>query len=371
MESPTTLNRFKHLVFVTTILLIGLESVSGQNLVINPSFEDFNACPQEYCTFQEDVNSWHKPTNGSTDYFNKCGGKMTTGSNFIGQQESIDGDAYAGFYAYSPNGYREYVAGTLSKKLQIGKTYKFSFHISLAEKSQFAINELRILFSRSALTMDTKRNISSPSISERGLKIVELKNPKYFKEKNGWMKVTGEYIAQGDEQHFVIGNFLSNKRTKVSKVASNLKKASYYYIDMVVEDVENSFQLEETYVLENLFFEVDGHRIIDDGKIELQKIVDHLKDNPKLNISIYGHSDNVGFSKYNKELSQRRAKEVGRFLLDNDLTTSRNSWKGFGDMLPVAANSTEEGRKKNRRVEFVISKKEREFYASNFFDDEQ
>jgi len=372
MKSTTTLQILDRLLFVVTLILLGLASAFGQNLVKNPGFEDHTACPDEYGSFQEDVSSWYKPTNGSTDYFNLCGDKLSTGKNFIGNQKTYEGNAYAGFYAYGPNGYREYIGGELTEKLEKGKKYKFSFRVSLAEKSQFAISELSILFSSEPIELDTKTNISFNMLQRRRLKnYVSVTNHAYFSNKQDWMEVSGEYIANGTEQYIVLGNFKSNAETKKAKVAKNLKKAAYYYIDMIsVAPTGMNLELDETYVLENLFFEVNGHEIIGNGKKELQKLIRHLKENPELNIAIYGHTDNVGPKVLNKELSQKRAKEVGLFLLENGLSSSRIAWKGFGDLVPLAANETEEGRKKNRRVEFVVSEKGQEFYASNLFEDE-
>lgn len=372
MKTTTTLQVLDRILFTITLILLGVACCMGQNLVKNPSFEDYLACPNEYGSFQKDLNSWYKPTQGSTDYFNACGDKLSTGVNFIGQQEAFEGNAFAGFYALGPNGYREYIAGELLEKLEKGKKYNFSFRISLAEKSQFAIDEMGLLFTHELMHLRTKKNISSNVMRKNGLNgYVRIKNQKYFSNKDDWMEVSGEYVADGTEKFFVFGNFKSNTGTRKIEVAKNLKKASYYYIDMVsVIGIDNGIKLDETYVLENLFFEVNGHQIIGEGKKELQKLVDHLIANPSLNISIYGHTDNIGLSSHNKELSQKRAQEVGLFLLENGLETTRIAWKGFGDMLPLAQNDTEEGRRKNRRVEFVVSKKPREFYASGIFEED-
>ena len=372
MKTTTTLQVFNRIFFIITFIILGATSSMGQNLVRNPGFEDYLACPSAYGSFQEDLKSWYKPTEGSTDYFNICGDKLSTGLNFIGKQEAFEGDAYAGFYALGPNGYREYVSGELVEKLEKGKKYIFSFKISLAEKSQYAIDEMGLLFSHELLHLRTKKNISSNLMQRNDLNgFVRIKNQKFFSNRDDWMEVSGEYIADGTEKFFIFGNFKPNASTRKLEVAKNLKKASYYYLDMVsLVAKENTINLDETYVLENLFFEINGHRIIGEGKKELQRLVDHLIANPSLNISIYGHTDNVGSKTLNKDLSQKRAQEVGLFLLDNGLSPTRIAWKGFGDLIPLAQNDTEEGRRKNRRVEFIVSKKPQEFYASGLFEDE-
>jgi OmpA-OmpF porin, OOP family len=78
-----------------------------------------------------------------------------------------------------------------------------------------------------------------------------------------------------------------------------------------------------------------------------------LKDNPKLKISIEGHTDNVGKPSDNKKLSEARAKAVQDALVAKGIDKNRLSFAGFGQDVPVADNRTEEGRAKNRRVELV------------------
>jgi len=346
--------------------------VDAQNLVKNPGFEEFVKCPEEYGSLSDFSLYWKQPTYGSTDYFHSCSDNMPVNRNFIGQQETFEGEAYAGFYAFGPKDYREYLAGELSEKLIKGKKYNFSFRVSLADKSEYAIKEFGILFMNKELDLHTKRNIPYELMNRNGLyNYVGLANPKYYKDKENWAEISGEYIADGTEQFIVIGNFKSNAHTHRAKIGSSLKKAAYYYVDMVlVEQADKLFKLDEIYVLENLLFEVNGYTVKGEGKKQLQALVSHLKAEPSLNISIYGHTDNVGSPEYNKELSQKRAKAVGLFLVDNGLSPFRIAWKGFGDISPVAKNETQEGRDKNRRVEFVISKKKRDTYASGLFEDE-
>lgn len=87
---------------------------------------------------------------------------------------------------------------------------------------------------------------------------------------------------------------------------------------------------------------------------ELQKVIDLMKSDDKIHAVIKGHTDNVGTSKYNAELSQKRAQSVVDYLVKNGIATSRLTAKGLGDTAPIASNDTEEGRQANRRTEFVI-----------------
>jgi len=94
-----------------------------------------------------------------------------------------------------------------------------------------------------------------------------------------------------------------------------------------------------------------------DIKPESQKIIDQIvqmmKDNPDLKISVEGHTDNVGTAQSNQTLSENRARTVMNAIIAKGIDKSRLSSKGWGRTKPVADNSTEEGKAKNRRVELV------------------
>jgi OOP family OmpA-OmpF porin len=99
----------------------------------------------------------------------------------------------------------------------------------------------------------------------------------------------------------------------------------------------------------------------DTGKAEIkpesQPIVDQiaalLNDNPDLELSIEGHTDNVGTPQANKMLSEQRAKAVGAAVVAAGVDAARLSALGWGQEKPIADNRSEDGRAKNRRVEIV------------------
>ena len=71
-------------------------------------------------------------------------------------------------------------------------------------------------------------------------------------------------------------------------------------------------------------------------------------------IIIAGHTDNIGSNEYNQELSEERAKSVKNYLLNHHgIDSKRITIKGYGETKPIASNDTDDGRLKNRRVEFI------------------
>ncbi|MAY85103.1 MAG: hypothetical protein CMP59_13315 [Flavobacteriales bacterium] len=108
-------------------------------------------------------------------------------------------------------------------------------------------------------------------------------------------------------------------------------------------------------VLKNIFFETDKYKLKDKSKVELNKLIEFLTDNPGLKIKVMGHTDNVGSDAYNKTLSQNRAKSVVEYLSNNGISADRIQSEGYGSKQPIADNATAEGRAKNRRTEFQIT----------------
>jgi outer membrane protein OmpA-like peptidoglycan-associated protein len=101
-----------------------------------------------------------------------------------------------------------------------------------------------------------------------------------------------------------------------------------------------------------------GKSVIKDGSFEeLEKIKSMMVENPAMEILLEGHTDNQGDMFLNIKLAEDRVNAVKEYLTkDGKITTSRISIKSWGPYKPVVRNSTEEARKKNRRVEFTIIK---------------
>ncbi len=87
----------------------------------------------------------------------------------------------------------------------------------------------------------------------------------------------------------------------------------------------------------------------------LNEVGQALKDNPKINIRVEGHTDSRGSDKYNLRLSKGRAASVRKYLIGREIDENRITSEGFGERVPIADNRTKSGRTENRRVEFVIT----------------
>ena len=87
---------------------------------------------------------------------------------------------------------------------------------------------------------------------------------------------------------------------------------------------------------------------------ELKILGDFIRDFPNAKGEISGHTDNVGDKQFNVDLSAARAQAVKDYLVKQGVDATRLDTKGYGDAKPIAANGSEAGRQKNRRVQFML-----------------
>ncbi len=107
-------------------------------------------------------------------------------------------------------------------------------------------------------------------------------------------------------------------------------------------------------VLNNIFFDTGKATLSPQSRVELEKAIDLLKVNPTMKIEVGGHTDNVGDDAFNMKLSHDRAKSVREYLVSAGIAGDRIQAKGYGESNPIATNETDDGRKSNRRTEFII-----------------
>ena len=107
--------------------------------------------------------------------------------------------------------------------------------------------------------------------------------------------------------------------------------------------------------LNNIFFESDKAVLLPESKRELKRLADLLRQYPKMEIEIGGHTDSQNTEDYNQKLSEARAAAVlNNLVQEAGIAAARLTAKGYGESRPVAGNDTKEGRQLNRRVEFII-----------------
>lgn len=133
-----------------------------------------------------------------------------------------------------------------------------------------------------------------------------------------------------------------------------LKKAetdTTFNVALLMDKVE----LNKTFVLENIYYDLDKYNIRPDAALELDKLVTILKDNPTLRIELGSHTDVRAADAYNIKLSQNRARSAVDYIVSKGIDASRITAKGYGETVLIVKNAkTEEEHQRNRRTEFKI-----------------
>ena len=361
------------------------------NLVYNPSFEEYRECPRKIDALGTltIVDAWYQPTAGSADYYNVCGSRdCGVPKNKLGVQDAHLGNGFCGIYC-SKTDYREYLQTELSKPLSAGEMYRVSFYVSLSEYSSGAVATIGALFTadrvgdtvRSVL-MDKSVRQLAPGVSQTVASYFEPQvvndYDRVLTDTKGWMQISGVFTAKGGERFMTIGNFYPASQSNVVDLDSltYLLPGAYYYIDDVsvvclgctgdsvvqaavdtvvaVAENQSPYQVGETFILHNIFFDYDKSTILQQSYKELQNLLAILQSHPAMKIEIGGHTDGHGSMDYNQRLSENRAKAVVDFLISKGIDPKRLQFKGFGKTKPIDTNATDEGRARNRRVEFKV-----------------
>ena len=149
-----------------------------------------------------------------------------------------------------------------------------------------------------------------------------------------------------------------------------VKKEDYSFTSTLIEPTEETFEKPievnfevkpiaagKSVQINDIYYATASYEINSKSLAVLDEFADFLKTNPTVKVEIRGHTDNIGSVQTNITLSNNRAKAVYDYLLTKGVSKSNISYKGFGPNMPIADNSTEAGRAKNRRTEFYIVSK--------------
>jgi outer membrane protein OmpA-like peptidoglycan-associated protein len=134
--------------------------------------------------------------------------------------------------------------------------------------------------------------------------------------------------------------------SRIVAVSTDFKKIS-------IEDIKVDQKLQ----LSNLYFERSKYKLLAASTPKLDELATFMKKYPTVMIRLEGHTDSQGDHKLNVALSENRAKEVRKYLVDQGIDENRIEWIGYGGQRPINSNANEFLRQKNRRVEVVILSK--------------
>ncbi|WP_116126388.1 OmpA family protein [Lewinella sp. IMCC34183] len=142
----------------------------------------------------------------------------------------------------------------------------------------------------------------------------------------------------------VIGDYMD-------KQAKEIEQVEGAEVERVGEGIMVTFD-------SGILFPTAKYQLTEASKIELRRMADVFQKYPDTDLTVDGHTDNVGSESSNQKLSEQRAASVADYLVELGVDRSRMTVVGHGEMQPVATNDTEEGRQANRRVEVAITANE-------------
>jgi len=377
--------KLKTLLLSTIFFIHETTSVSCQNLVVNASFEEKNGCPLDYTQIQlTHLASWKQLGNGTPDYFNACSKSAGVPNNVFGNEIASTGVAYAGLVTYTQGkrNYREYLCSEFTRPLVAGELVCIEVNISSADLCSYYSDGFGVLISEKEPRQAGQECIEVPAT---------IDNPRLYllDQDSGWVKMGNIYKAIGGEKFITLGNFKKDAQTNVLRrnaPGRRMGDYSYVYIDDVVvkpiklkSECSCENEILESLVfdpplqlsqydeirLDDILFDFDKTILCDSAKTELDDVYILLKRNRSMYLEVQGHTDNKGEDEYNVTLSKKRADAVVNYLTKKGIETSRLQIKYFGASKPVKPNESEDGRAKNRRVEFRVLQKRFDLIQSN------
>ena len=127
---------------------------------------------------------------------------------------------------YAPQDYREYIQASLTTPLKEGVTYTFSFYVSLAEGSDYAVKDFGVVFTDKPLALNTKQAISKGDLYRAKVKFhsVNFTAKEFYQDTKNWTKISIDFIAKGYERFLSLGNFKQNKDTFTKRIKRTTKK---------------------------------------------------------------------------------------------------------------------------------------------------
>ncbi|HSZ72869.1 MAG TPA: OmpA family protein, partial [Cytophagaceae bacterium] len=153
------------------------------------------------------------------------------------------------------------------------------------------------------------------------------------------------HLREGDEYSVEVNNVEG-----YTFVKKDLTSDASEVFSIPVSKIKTGTSLE----IEDIHFDFNSYRLSQNSYKELDKLVEWMKTNEKVMVQIEAHTDDIGSTEFNQNLSDKRAKEIVLYLTKKGIQSSRMKSKGWGKSKPRAEGETEEARALNRRVELHI-----------------
>ncbi|NOT73327.1 MAG: OmpA family protein [Cyclobacteriaceae bacterium] len=151
-------------------------------------------------------------------------------------------------------------------------------------------------------------------------------------------------------------NYKADSAKRPVRKKTVIKKDSSQVIAQIMEPEVQApvLKTDSLITLSEFLFETNSSTLQSEHFSELDSVIGFMIKHPSLVIKITGHTDNTGKESNNKTLSFKRAEVVAEYIIDNGVGLDRVTFEGLGSSRPLMSNTTEAGRRKNRRVEMLM-----------------
>lgn len=197
-----------------------------------------------------------------------------------------------------------------------------------------------------AWSSDWKSDTFDPATGYNTKKIIDS-------DADGNSNIVNNSASENGNNNDGSGNGNENNSSNHLKADPNETDATGLKTQITREAFDNA-EIGDRFRLNQIYFEFNSSELLTMSYIQLDSLYNILAEKPSVRIEVRGHTDNIGSEGYNKKLSVERAASVYNYLLEKGIPKTRMKYRGFGPNIPVADNSTEEGRELNRRVEILI-----------------
>jgi len=343
----------------------------------NIGFDPNNPTSDIYFSIKNPDGTWSKAQN--------MGSKINTSGNekspFIHSDSqtlyfSSDGHPGIGGYDIFFSKYRD---SKWTKPINIGypintKQNDLSFVVNTqGTRAYFASNKLNGIGGWDIYSIDLYPEarpekvflVKGQLIDDEGLAITEAK----LEVRNIRTQEKSEGVVDAETGNYAVAVTVEEEK-KDDNYLLVVQKEDYSFTSALIEPDEEIFEqpvkidfeikpieVGKAVELKDIYYATAAYSINQKSLAVLDGFIEFLNTNPNVKIEIRGHTDAIGSYQTNITLSNKRAKSVYDYLIDNGIKSERLKYRGYGPDMPIASNETEYGRGKNRRTEFFITDK--------------
>ncbi len=384
----------KRLLLISLSCSLVLLTLNAQNLVINPGFETISErAPAQLCNhlssgqFNDWLPNWSTFEFATPDII-----RLSETEENCTDANTHEGLGAIGLYNFHPGidaamgqDYHEFVQGRLRSPLQVGRTYQISIWVQLnntlgrrymieawpyqLQLAPRASNNLGIFFSETPASPveDFRRSIEQFNLKPQ-VNFTEI-----IRSEGEWVLLEATFTANQHFRYFIIGNFYTDASAQIypdadreridrenstpGPVRAKTRRYTYYLIDdiYVGPPIPRSSPAEVlaatgSFTFQHVQFNSGEATLLPTSFAELNNLGRYLQSDTSIRIRIGGHTDNVGSSEANQQLSTARARAVYDYLISQGVLDTQLGYIGFGETTPIASNDSPEGRAQNRRV---------------------